>query len=61
PGTGDTINAVAATYLEAPPALDRNAQWQAVNKALNADLKLPIINVSDYAAKFSTIIAGGDP
>jgi putative aldouronate transport system substrate-binding protein len=60
PGKGDTINATVSTYLEAPPPIEQNQQWQAVNKALNANLQLPIINVSDYAAKFTTIIAGGD-
>jgi putative aldouronate transport system substrate-binding protein len=60
PGKGDTINATVSTYLEPPPPLDQNTQWQAVNQALHTDLQLPIINVSDYAAKFTTIIAGGD-
>ncbi len=60
PGKGETINATTVTFLEAPPAVDQNPMWQAVNKAMNIDLKMPIINVTDYPTKFSTIIAGGD-
>ena len=44
-----------------PPALDQNAAWQAVNKQLNANMKLQIVSPADYMARVATVMAGGDP
>ncbi|GAC1323107.1 MAG: extracellular solute-binding protein [Chloroflexota bacterium] len=47
--------------LSPPPApLDQNAAWQAVNKALNADVRFDIVTQADYQVKLATVMAGND-
>jgi putative aldouronate transport system substrate-binding protein len=60
PGDGSTVNALVYLTLAPPPALEQNAAWQAVNKALNVTLNMDQTSAADYPAKVNTVIAGND-
>jgi putative aldouronate transport system substrate-binding protein len=60
PGTGSDVTAFTEVILAAPPALDQNGAWQAVNKALNANMKVNMVPSSEYQTKLATTIAGAD-
>ena len=34
-----------------PPPVEQNAAWQEITRQLNANLKLPLINLQDYNTK----------
>jgi putative aldouronate transport system substrate-binding protein len=59
-GTGGDITAFANTTTPIPPPVEDNAAWQAVNKALNANVKLTLVPSTDYVNKTATMMAGGD-
>ena len=58
-GKGEDVNAMVYTINAAPTPLEQNVAWQQVNKELGVNLKIPVINLSDYPAKFATTLAGG--
>src|SRR5581483_5272330 len=60
PGKGGDVNVMTYTVQAPPPPLESNAMWQALNKQLNATLKMPSINVADYPTKLATVMASGD-
>ena len=60
PGSGGDITAFANTTSPIPPSVDDNASWQAVNKAVNANIKLTLVPSTDYVNKAATMMAGGD-
>ena len=60
PGTGSTINVLIAAYFPVPTPFDQNPTWQAVNKQLNADVRMNIIPTADYRTKFATTMASDD-
>ena len=60
PGSGGDVTAVVNTTMALPPPLDENASWQAVNKALNANMKILLVPSTDYATKAAALIAGND-
>jgi putative aldouronate transport system substrate-binding protein len=60
PGQGGTINAFVVGLFPPPTPFDQNPAWQAVNKALNADVQFNIVGLADYGAKLATIMAGND-
>ncbi|MGH2364585.1 MAG: extracellular solute-binding protein [Chloroflexota bacterium] len=60
PGKGTNVTAMTFTINAPPPTVDHNPAWQAVNKALNANLQMPIISAADYNTKLSTVMASGD-
>jgi putative aldouronate transport system substrate-binding protein len=60
PGKGGDVTFMNATYYQPPTPMEQNAGWQAVNKALNVNLKVITILNRDYPAKLSTTIASGD-
>jgi putative aldouronate transport system substrate-binding protein len=60
PGSGGDVTAVVNTTMALPPALDENASWQAVNKALNANMKILLVPSTDYATKAAALMAGND-
>lgn len=60
-GDGSTVTAFLLTYTPVPPGLSRNTFWQALNKALNLDLKISVVPSADYNDKFSTVVAGDLP
>jgi putative aldouronate transport system substrate-binding protein len=60
PGDGSDINVMTYTSGAVPPALDSNPGWQAVNKAVNANLKVNMTPFADYfGTKLQVTIAGG--
>jgi putative aldouronate transport system substrate-binding protein len=60
PGSGGVVNVLVAAYFPSPTPVDLNPTWQAVNKALNADVRMNIIPGADYRAKFATTMSGDD-
>jgi putative aldouronate transport system substrate-binding protein len=60
PGSGGDVSAFVNTTNPVPPGMDDNAAWQAVNKALNATMKMQLVPSTDYVNKASTAMAGGD-
>ena len=61
PGLGSDVTGFTQTVTQTPPPVEQNAAWQAVNKALNVNLKLQIAaSGPDYTTKVATLIAGGD-
>jgi putative aldouronate transport system substrate-binding protein len=60
PGTGGPVNIMSIQLFPPPTVYDQNPAWQAVNKALNADVKFQIVTSADYPVKLGTIMAGND-
>jgi putative aldouronate transport system substrate-binding protein len=60
PGTGSKVMAFAVDYYPPPTPYDSNPTWQAVNKALNADLQMTQVTGPDYPLRMATIMAGND-
>jgi putative aldouronate transport system substrate-binding protein len=60
PGDGTDVSGVVILTYAPPPAVDQNAAWQAVNKRLNANLKLTMVPSADYNARINTVLAGAD-
>src|SRR5262249_26694828 len=55
PGKGGEVTFMAATFNPAPRPVEDNLAWQAVNRDLNVDLKVPIILNTDYQAKLNAV------
>jgi putative aldouronate transport system substrate-binding protein len=60
PGTGNLVNVLIPAYFPLPTPIEQNPTWQAVNKALNSDVRMNIIPGGDYRLKFPTIMASDD-
>jgi putative aldouronate transport system substrate-binding protein len=60
PGTGSTVNMMSIQLFPPPTPLEQNPAWQAVNKAMNADVRFNIVTSADYPVKLGTIMAGSD-
>lgn len=60
PAGGGPISAAYPISGGAPPPVDRNVYWQAMNEALNCDFQATLVGSGEYTAKFSTMIAGND-
>jgi putative aldouronate transport system substrate-binding protein len=60
PGDGSTVTAITYLTLAPPPPMESNAAWQAVNKAINATLKMDQVLPADYAARVNVVVAGND-
>jgi putative aldouronate transport system substrate-binding protein len=60
PGSGSTVNALVAAYFPSPTPYDLNPTWQAVNKALNVDMRMNIIPGADYRLAFATMMTKDD-
>jgi ABC-type glycerol-3-phosphate transport system substrate-binding protein len=60
PGTGGELTIMTYTINAPPPPVDQNAAWQEVNRQLNTNLKLPLINLQDYNTKLNVVISGGE-
>src|SRR5262249_50187462 len=60
PGKGGDVTAYAQSTGTAVPSLDQNAGWQAVNKALNVNLKGQFVNATDYPKLAAVLMAGND-
>src|SRR5919201_2883053 len=60
PGSGGTVNMMSVQLFPPPTPLEQNQAWQAVNKAMNADIRFNIVTSADYPVKLGTIMAGSD-
>jgi putative aldouronate transport system substrate-binding protein len=60
PGDGSTISAITYLTLAPPPPMEENAAWQAINKSINATLKMDQVTAADYPAKVNVVVAGND-
>ena len=60
PGTGGDVSIMSIQLFPPPTPLDQNPAWQAVNKALNANVKFQIVTSADYPVKLGTVMAGND-
>jgi putative aldouronate transport system substrate-binding protein len=60
PGTGGTVNIMSIQLFPPPTVFDQNPAWQAVNKALNANVQFQIVTSADYPVKLGTVMAGND-
>lgn len=60
PGNGGTITALTIGLFPPPTPFEQNPAWQAVNKALNANVQFSIVPQSEYPAKLGVTMAGGD-
>ena len=60
-GLGGDVTVLVSTASPPPPALEQNAAWQAINKDLNANMKLNIVATGpDYTTRVTTTMAGSD-
>src|SRR5215207_4789859 len=60
PGDGSTLTAITYLTLAPPPPMEQNVAWQAVNKAINATLRMDQVTAADYPAKVNVVVAGND-
>jgi putative aldouronate transport system substrate-binding protein len=60
PGDGSAVTAMVITYGAPPKPLAGNQFWQAINKALNIDLKIVVVPDAEYGQKMTTLMASGD-
>src|SRR5579871_2616055 len=60
PGKGGDVTAFTQTAGSVAPPVDQNSAWQAVNKGLNANMKVELVPASDYQTKTATLMAGND-
>ena len=60
PGKGGDVTAFTQTAGTVAPPVDQNTAWQAVNTALNANMKVELVPASDYQTKTATLMAGND-
>src|SRR5437762_1008014 len=60
PGTGSTINIMSIALFPPPTPLAQNPAWQAVNKAMNADIQFDVVTQADYPVKLGTVMASSD-
>jgi putative aldouronate transport system substrate-binding protein len=58
PGDGQGIRALAMTTFPAPPALNRNSFWQALNDRLGFEYGVELVPTGDFEARFQTAVAG---
>ena len=59
-GTGSTIRIMSIALFPPPTPLAQNQAWQAVNKALNANVEFDGVTQADYSVKLGTLMAGND-
>jgi len=60
PGTGSTVTIMSIALFPPPAPYEQNPAWQAVNKALNANVQFQIVTAADYPVKLGTVMAGSD-
>lgn len=60
PGLGGDVTALTSLPFAPPPPLEDNPAWQAINKGLNANMKVRMVPSGDYANAVATTMAGGD-
>ncbi|MFC7619405.1 hypothetical protein [Microlunatus sp. GCM10028923] len=58
-GSGGDLTNLVVTFSPPPSTMAKNAYWQAVNAALNVNLK-SILVPDDFATKLAAVLAGND-
>ncbi|MFC7404744.1 extracellular solute-binding protein [Georgenia alba] len=58
PGDGRDVGVFALTHTPVPPALGRNAYWQALHERLGFGLDIALVPSGDFADRFQTAVAG---
>lgn len=61
PGSGGDVTALMEVTGSLPPPVGKNPTWQAVNEALNANVRFQMIPSSDYVQKVGTVLSGKLP
>lgn len=59
-GDGSDVTAMVITYGAPPKPVESNQFWQAINKALNVNLKVVVVPDAEYGQKMTTLMASGD-
>jgi putative aldouronate transport system substrate-binding protein len=59
-GDRSDVTALVITYGAPPKPAESNQFWQAVNKALNVNLKVVVVPDAEYGQKMTTLMASGD-
>ena len=59
-GDGSDVTAMVLTYGAPPKRAEANRFWQAINKALNVNLKVVVVPDAEYGEKMTTLMASGD-
>ncbi|MFC6022122.1 extracellular solute-binding protein [Plantactinospora solaniradicis] len=59
-GDGSEVTAMVITYGAPPKPVETNRLWQAINKALNVNLKVVVVPDAEYGQKMTTLMASGD-
>ena len=60
PGSGSNVTIMSIQLFPPPTVYQQNQAWQAVNKALNANIQFQIVTSADYPVKLATVMAGND-
>jgi putative aldouronate transport system substrate-binding protein len=61
PGMGGDVTALTSLPFSPPPPVEDNPAWQAINKELNANMKIRMVPAGDaYVNAVATTMAGGD-
>jgi putative aldouronate transport system substrate-binding protein len=60
PSRGGEVTVFTRVILATPPPLEQNVAWQAVNKAIGANMKINMVPTAEYNTKLATTIAGND-
>jgi putative aldouronate transport system substrate-binding protein len=60
PSRGGDVSVFTRVILAAPPPVEANQAWQAVNKAIGANMKINMVPTAEYNTKLATTIAGSD-
>jgi len=60
PGAGSDVSVSLESNNPPMPSVDQNAQWQAINKAMNAKMNIVMIPFADFDQKWAAIQAGND-
>ena len=60
PGTGSDVSVSLESNNPPMPPLEQNAQWQAINKAMNVKLNVLYIPFADFDTKWAAVQAGND-
>lgn len=60
PGAGSNVSIMSIQLFPPPAMYDQNPAWQAVNKALNANVQFQIVTAADYPVKLGTVMASND-
>jgi putative aldouronate transport system substrate-binding protein len=60
PGLGGDVTALSSLIGAPSPPVEQNPAWQAVNKQINANMRVIQAVQTDYMARAATIMAGND-